>query len=87
MIEKANNDLWANSLAVNQSGIGGIAGTLIPVDAIDQLSLQTQSSAETGRQATLPGCVLSHGHRLPRCSTLMNKSWVCRTPSNPALAD
>lgn len=44
-----NNDLWANNSAVNQSGIGGIAGTLMPVDAIDQFSLQTQSSAETGR--------------------------------------
>jgi hypothetical protein len=44
-----NNDLWANNSAVNQSGIGGIAGTMIPIDAIDQFSLQTQSSAETGR--------------------------------------
>jgi hypothetical protein len=44
-----NNDLWANNSAVNQSGIGGIAGTMIPIDAIDQFALQTQSSAETGR--------------------------------------
>jgi hypothetical protein len=44
-----NNDLWANNSAVNQSGIGGIAGTLMPIDAIDQFSLQTQSTAETGR--------------------------------------
>jgi hypothetical protein len=44
-----NNDLWANNSAINQSGIGGIAGTMIPIDAIDQFSLQTQSSAETGR--------------------------------------
>jgi hypothetical protein len=44
-----NNDLWANNSAVNQSGIGGIAGTLMPIDAIDQFSLQTQSNAETGR--------------------------------------
>jgi hypothetical protein len=44
-----NNDLWANNSAINQSGIGGIAGTLMPIDAIDQFSLQTQSSAETGR--------------------------------------
>jgi Carboxypeptidase regulatory-like domain len=44
-----NNDLWANNSAINQSGIGGIAGTLMPIDAIDQFSLQTQSSPETGR--------------------------------------
>ena len=44
-----NNDLWANNSAVNQSGIGGIAGTLIPIDAIEQFSIQTQSSPETGR--------------------------------------
>jgi hypothetical protein len=34
---------------VNQSGLGGIAVTLIPIDAIDQFSIQTQSSPETGR--------------------------------------
>jgi hypothetical protein len=44
-----NNDLWANNSAINQSGIGGIAGTLMPIDAIDQFSLQTQSTPETGR--------------------------------------
>ncbi len=44
-----NNDLWANNSAINQSGIGGIAGTLMPIDAIDQFSLQTQSGPETGR--------------------------------------
>lgn len=44
-----NNDLWANNSAINQSGIGGIAGTLMPIDAIEQFSLQTQSGPETGR--------------------------------------
>ena len=44
-----NNDLWANNSAVNQGGIGGIAGTLVPIDAIDQFSVQTQSGPETGR--------------------------------------
>jgi len=49
-----NNDLWANNSAINQSGIGGIAGTALPIDAIDQFSLQTQSTAETGRN---PGAI------------------------------
>ena len=44
-----NNDLWANNSAINQSGIGGIAGTVLPLDAVDQFSIQTQSTAETGR--------------------------------------
>ena len=44
-----NNDLWANNSAINQSGIGGIAGTALPIDAIDQFSLQTQSTAETSQ--------------------------------------
>jgi len=49
-----NNDLWANNSAINQSGIGGIAGTALPIDAIDQFSLQTQSTVETGRN---PGAI------------------------------
>ena len=44
-----NNDQWHNSQAVNQGGVSGIAGTLLPIDAIDQFSLQTNSSAEQGR--------------------------------------
>jgi hypothetical protein len=44
-----NNDEWHNSQAVNQGGVSGIAGTLLPIDAIDEFSLQTNSSAENGR--------------------------------------
>lgn len=44
-----NNDLWTNNSAVNQSGVQGIAGTLMPVDAIQEFSLVTQSTAESGR--------------------------------------
>jgi hypothetical protein len=46
-----NNDEWHNSAAVNQSGVSGIAGTLLPIDAIDEFSLQTNSNAEQGRNA------------------------------------
>jgi len=46
-----NNDQWHNSAAVNQSGVSGIAGTLLPIDAIDEFSLQTNSNAEQGRNA------------------------------------
>jgi hypothetical protein len=46
-----NNDLWHNIPAVNQGGVSGIAGTVLPVDAIDEFSAQTQSNAEAGRNA------------------------------------
>ncbi len=44
-----NNDAFQNSAAVNQGGVAGIAGTLLPVEAIDQFSVQTQGSSEVGR--------------------------------------
>ena len=44
-----NNDLWHNSAAVNQGGVSGIAGTLLPIDAIDQFSIQSNANAEAGR--------------------------------------
>lgn len=44
-----NNDLWHNIPAVNQGGVSGIAGIILPLDAVDQFSAQTQSSPEGGR--------------------------------------
>ncbi len=44
-----NNDQWHNSAAVNQGGVSGVAGTVLPIDAIDEFSLQTNNSAENGR--------------------------------------
>jgi hypothetical protein len=44
-----NNDLWWNIPAVNQGGVNGIAGIVLPLDAIDQFSFVTSSSPETGR--------------------------------------
>ena len=46
-----NNDFWHNVPAVNQGGVSGIAGIVMPVDAIDEFSAQTQSGSETGRSA------------------------------------
>ncbi len=46
-----NNDFWHNIPAVNQGGVSGIAGTVMPIDAIDEFSQQSQSNAETGRNA------------------------------------
>src|SRR5580692_3743217 len=46
-----NNDFWHNIPAVNQGGVSGIAGVVLPIDSIDEFSAQTQSSAESGRNA------------------------------------
>jgi outer membrane receptor protein involved in Fe transport len=44
-----NNDLWHNIPAVNQGGVSGIAGIILPIDAVDQFSSQTQAAPESGR--------------------------------------
>src|SRR5438093_3851622 len=46
-----NNDFWHNIPAVNQGGVSGIAGVVLPIDSIDEFSAQTQSGAEAGRNA------------------------------------
>ena len=46
-----NNDFWHNIPAVNQGGVSGIAGVIMPIDATDEFSAQTQSQAESGRNA------------------------------------
>jgi hypothetical protein len=46
-----NNDAFQNAAAVNQGGVSGIAGTLLPIEAIDQFSVQSNAGAEVGRNA------------------------------------
>src|SRR6202162_1198494 len=46
-----NNDFWHNIPAVNQGGVSGIAGVVLPIDSIDEFSSQTESGAESGRNA------------------------------------
>jgi len=46
-----NNDLWWNIPAVNQGGVSGIAGVILPVDAIENFSFVTAAGPETGRNA------------------------------------
>ncbi len=53
-----NNDIWHNIPAVNQGGVSGIAGIVLPIDAVDQFSAQTSASAETGRN---PGGTVTLG--------------------------
>jgi len=44
-----NNDQWWNIMAVNQGGINSIPGVLMPLDALEEFSLQTQAGPESGR--------------------------------------
>src|SRR5215471_3045088 len=53
-----NNDAWHNIPAVNQSGVSGIAGVVLPIDAVESFSVQTQSSPEAGRN---PGGTVNLG--------------------------
>jgi Carboxypeptidase regulatory-like domain len=46
-----NNDPWSNAVASNQGGVSGIAGGLIPIEAIDQFSMSSNAEADTGRNA------------------------------------
>ncbi len=44
-----NNDQWWNIMAVNQGGVQSIAGTVMPLDAVEEFSVQTQAGPESGR--------------------------------------
>ena len=66
-----NNDWWHNIPAVNQGGVENIAGVTLPIDSIAEFSLQTQSSAEVGRNpggsvnlVTKSGTNTIHGQHL-----------------------
>jgi hypothetical protein len=51
-----NNDFWHNINAVNQGSISGVAGVLLPVDAIDQFNQQAGGNADFGRN---PGSMVN----------------------------
>jgi hypothetical protein len=64
-----NNDQWFNIKAVNQGGINSIPGVLLPLDSVEEYSVQTQAAAETGRN---PGgavnLIIKSGTNQPRGS-------------------
>jgi hypothetical protein len=47
-----NNDGFQNFASVNQGGVAGIPGVVLPVDAIDQFSVSTGGTAEAGRNGS-----------------------------------
>ncbi len=46
-----NVDAWLGIVASNQGGIASVAGGLIPIEAIDQFSMQSGGEADQGRNA------------------------------------
>ncbi len=44
-----NNDPWSNNVASNQGGVAGVAGGLVPIEAIDQFSIQSAGESDQGR--------------------------------------
>jgi len=44
-----NNDAFQNVSAVNQGGVAGIAGTLLPIEAIDQFAVESDGGPDQGR--------------------------------------
>jgi hypothetical protein len=46
-----DNDFWHNEPAINEGGAQGLAGTTLPIDAMDSFTVQTLSLPEAGRNA------------------------------------
>lgn len=78
-----NNDFWHNIPAVNQGGVSGIAGVVLPVDSIDEFSAQTQSGAESGRNAggTVNLVIKSGGNQVHGSAYYYNRNEFYGAPS------
>jgi hypothetical protein len=78
-----NNDLWHNTNSVNQGGVSGIAGVVLPIDAIDEFSLQSSSNAEENRNSGgVLNVVIKSGTNSFHCSVYyFNRNEVFATSS------
>src|SRR5947209_13227976 len=78
-----NNDFWHNIPAINQGGVSGIAGVVLPIDAIDEFSSQTQSGAESGRNAggTVNLVIKSGGNAIHGSAYYYNRNEFYGAPS------
>ena len=83
-----NNDLWWNIPAANQGGVSGIAGVILPVDAIDQFSFVTSGTPESGRSAggTVNLSIKSGTNQLHGTGYYFNRNeyFAVETPFAPA---
>src|SRR5215475_12291221 len=46
-----NNDSFRNQASFNQGGVGGAQAVILPIDALAEFSVQSQGSAEYGRNS------------------------------------
>src|SRR6266446_6066663 len=83
-----NNDFWHNIPAVNQGGVSGIAGVVLPIDSIEEFSAQTQNGPEAGRNAggTVNVVTRSGGNELHGSVYYYNRNefYAAHTPFLPA---
>ena len=83
-----NNDFWHNIPAVNQGGVSGIAGVVLPMDSIVEFSSQTQAGPESGRNAggTVNVVTRSGGNELHGTAYYYNRNefYAAHTPFLPA---
>src|SRR5215469_6738579 len=73
-----NNDIFHNSQGANQGGVSGIAGVTLPIESIDQFSVQSQGNAEVGRNGggivnmVVKSAILAPSARIPE---IRNNQW------------
>src|SRR5438093_2345806 len=83
-----NNDFWHNIPAVNQGGVSGIAGVVLPIDSVIEFSAQTQNGPEAGRNAggTVNVVTRSGGNELHGSVYYYNRNefYAADTPFLPA---
>jgi hypothetical protein len=83
-----NNDQWWNIMAVNQGGIQSIPGVLMPLDSVEEFSLQTQAGPETGRNpgGTINLVIKSGTNQLHGSAYYYNRNefFSARAPFQPA---
>ncbi len=83
-----NNDQWFNIKAVNQGGINSIPGVLLPLDALEEFSMQTQGGPETGRSpgGTVNLIIKSGANQLHGSAYYYNRNefLAAQTPFAPA---
>ncbi len=83
-----NNDFWHNIPAVNQGGVSGIAGVVLPMDSIVEFSAQTEAGPESGRNAggTVNVITRSGGNELHGTIYYYNRNefYAAHTPFLPA---
>ena len=83
-----NNDLWHNIPAVNQGGVSDIAGIMLPIDSIDQFSVQTQAAPESGRNpgGTVDLALKSGGNDFHGSAYyyIRNEAFAAKSPFTPS---